>query len=126
MHVQNFTTLNPTPDSETLCVLVVPGSYNFGQLDDLDDYLRRDASYGIESAAILWGCAPPLSTPCQPPSLSMTPRQHPPDLMPHLIPDLNKHTILYPTRSMHADRRPGRYGCRPCLKLQSPARLACG
>lgn len=30
-------------------------SYNYGQLNDLDDYLARDASYGIESAAILWG-----------------------------------------------------------------------
>ncbi|KAK9787465.1 hypothetical protein WJX73_000506 [Symbiochloris irregularis] len=30
--------------------------YNYGLINDLDDYLRRDASYGIESAAIMWGC----------------------------------------------------------------------
>lgn len=33
-------------------------SYNSAQVANLDDYLLRDASYGIESAAIIWGCKP--------------------------------------------------------------------
>ena len=34
------------------------GTCSFAHIDDLDSYLALDAAYGIESAAIIWGCEP--------------------------------------------------------------------